>query len=120
MRVVLYADDMEPITVLELPQFAHRYLEDRGVVRLPVPPLINHSSVSNCDLFLRQEFKTVDIYAEKVIRHGRPHLMLFTHDEENSLLLKAAFLPGQNSFVQQLQRNAFASGFLDALSNVGR
>lgn len=33
MRVVLYADDMEPITVIDLPTMAERYLSERGMVR---------------------------------------------------------------------------------------
>ena len=36
MRVVLYADDMEPITVIDLPAMAERYLKERGMVRLAV------------------------------------------------------------------------------------
>lgn len=43
MRVVLYTDDMEPITVIDLPALAEGYLNERGMVRLAVqlPPLLS-------------------------------------------------------------------------------
>jgi len=34
--------------------------------------------------------------------------MLFTHDEETALQMKATFLPGQLGAIQDMQRNAFA------------
>ena len=45
--------------------------------------------------------------------------MLFTHDEETALQMKAAFLPGQLGAIQGMQRNAFAQGFLTALRKLG-
>lgn len=45
--------------------------------------------------------------------------MLFTPDEENALLLRASFLPGQHNAVRNKERNAFAAGFLKALQEIG-
>lgn len=45
--------------------------------------------------------------------------MLFTHDEETALQMKAAFLPGQQGAMQDMQRIAFAYGFLTALRKLG-
>jgi hypothetical protein len=118
MRVVLYADDMEPITVIDLSELARGYLNERGMVRLSVmlPPML---SVLDATAPPLSDCKIVTIFAEIFIRNGRKHMMLFTHDEENALLLKCAFLPGQQSGLQERERTAFARGFLDALARVG-
>lgn len=119
MRVVLYADDMEPITVIDLPAMAEGYLNERGMVRLAVmlPPMLSVLAASQPPM--REDLKTVTIYAERFIRHGREHMMLFTRDEESALLLKCAFLPGQQAGLQERERTAFARGFLEALARVG-
>ncbi len=120
MRVVLYADDMEPITVIELSEVAARFLGKNGMVQLPVmlpPPTsaLDAGPLQPWDHALR----VVTIFAELLIRRDRPHMMLFTNDEESALLLKCAFLPGQQAGLQERERQAFARGFLDALTRVG-
>jgi hypothetical protein len=117
-RVVLYADDMEPITVLELEDRVMHYLSEVGSVKLAVlsPPQFLHHTSAVSEI---ERPRIVRIVAEKIRRHGNEHFMLFTHDEESALLLKAAFLPGQRSALQDEQRTAFASGFLNALQRMG-
>ena len=120
MRVVLYAEDMEPITVIDLTALAYGYLIERGMVRLAamLPPMLSvlaAKQAPNSD-----DCKTVTIFSERFVRHGREHLMLFTRDEESALLLKCAFLPGQQAGLQERERTAFASGFLEALARVGK
>lgn len=119
MRVVLYADDMEPITVIDLPTMAERYLNEHGMVRLAVqlPPMLSVLAAKQAPSF--GDCKTVTIFGERLIRHGREHMMLFTRDEESALLLKCAFLPGQQAGLQEREREAFARGFLKALARVG-
>lgn len=119
MRVVLYADDMEPITVIDLPEKAERFLNERGIVRLSVmlPPML--SVLSQQEPPARADLKTVTIFADRFFRRGREHMMLFTRDEESALLLKCAFLPGQQAGIQERERTAFARGFLEALARVG-
>lgn len=118
MRAVLYADDMEPITVVELPEFAEEYLAERGMVRLAVmrPPewVIPATQPPKFE-----KLTTVTIVAERLVRNGRAHMMLFTRDEESALLLKCAFLPGQQAGLQEREREAFARGFLEALMKLG-
>lgn len=118
MRVVLYADDMDPITVIELPAMAERYLNERGMVRLAVmlPPMLSVLAAQHPPAL--GGLKTVEIFAERFIRHGREHMMLFTRDEESALLLKCAFLPGQQAGLQERERMSFARGFLDALARL--
>lgn len=63
--------------------------------------------------------KTVRIIAEPVRRGSHGHLMLFTEDEENALLLKSAFLPGQRHEVLSERADAFAQGFMKAIRAIG-
>lgn len=119
MRVVLYADDMEPITVIDLSALAEGYLNERGMVRLAVqlPPMLSVLAAQQAPISV--DCKTVTIFAERFVRHGREHMMLFARDEESALLLKCAFLPGQQAGLQERERTAFARGFLEALARVG-
>jgi hypothetical protein len=117
MRVVLYADDMEPITVIDLPAFAEEFLSERGVVRIAVQPPISFTP-QECQS-MPPHMPIVTIISERFIRRGQKHMMLFTNDEESALLLKCAFLPGQQAGLQERDRKAFARGFLDALYRMG-
>lgn len=120
MRVVLYADDMEPITVIELSALAEEYLRKRGMVRLAVQsPPMSISSVLAVTQTALDDLKTVTLLSERIIRNGHEHMMLFTYDEESALLLKCAFLPGQQATIQECQRTAFARGFLQAIEQLG-
>lgn len=116
MRSVLYADDMEPITVIELSMLAQEYLKKRGWVRLAVmlPPMLSVLSAMQKPT-IDAHIKIVNIEAELFIRRGREHMMLFTKDEESALILKCAFLPGQQAGLQERERTAFAKGVLYAL-----
>lgn len=117
MRVVLYAEDFEPITVLELPPVARHYLEFHGRVRLAVMEEPKLSSVYEAPV--KNYIHEVDIWAERLVMRGKTHLMLFTHDEVQALQLKAAFLPGQRSRLAEAESKAFARGFLHALTRLG-
>ena len=114
MRVVLYTNDFEPITVIELPSFAEEYLRRYGAVRLAVIlPLSMYTR--DTDPPNKSGCRTVRIHSERFWRNGAEHTILFTADEESALLLKSAFLPGQQSELNERERNAFARGFLEAL-----
>ncbi|WAB91980.1 hypothetical protein OSS47_28345 [Pseudomonas citronellolis] len=117
MKAVLYTHDLEPITVIDLEPWAWEFLEQHGSVVLQVqtPPTIEQ--LRNPMLLTMQ---MVRITAEKLIRRNHRTLMLFTADEEPALLLKSAFLAGQNRDVQERERAAFARGFLHALNALGR
>lgn len=119
MNTVIYTDDMEPITVINIDAWTEKFLNEHGSVRLAVMPIfpINYEDKS---AGLVQSFNIVSIRAERFHRKGKTHTFLITEDEETALLLKAAFLPGQNREVQQRERDAMAKGFLQALSMIGR
>lgn len=120
MRVVLYTDDMEPITVIELTKFAYDYLVMYGRVRLPVVMPPNYTAFNPEEKIAFENDRIVEIFSETFIRKSQQHMMLFTRNEESALLLKCAFLPGQNKHIQDREKKAFATGFLYALSKVGR
>lgn len=119
MRVVLHAHDMEPITILELSSWACEFLERHRTVNLPVyrPASVR---VPPRDIVPPPEtFWQVRITAEPLHRNGERHMMLFTHDEEQAMLLKSAFLPGQRWALKEIERDAFAKGFLEAFMKLG-
>lgn len=114
MRVVLYAHDMEPITILELSSWAYDFLQKHGQVNLAVHRPMKFTPSTELD-FEDCKIWQVCITSETLHRYGERHMMLFTHNEEEALLLKAAFLPGQRSALQEHEREAFAKGFISAL-----
>lgn len=117
MRAVLYAYDLEPITIIDVPHGAMDYLRKHGIVRIHVPTFPKASFPLSSPI--QTEFKHVTIRAEKFVFGDQETMMLFTHDEETALQMKAAFLPGQLGAIQDMQRNAFAYGFLTALCKLG-
>ena len=118
MRAVLYAYDLEPITIIDVPLSAIDHLRKHSVVRIHVPTY-QRVMPSNLAAPVDCEFKVVTIRAEKFVFGDQETMMLFTHDEETALQMKAAFLPGQFGAMQDMQRNAFAYGFLTALRKLG-
>lgn len=123
MRAVLYAHDMEPITVIELQPWAWEFLRDQGQVRLAVHRRTD-TQVFNPDAdnapISRMNDWIVTITAELLVRGSHRCLMLFTQDEEAALLLKSDLLPGQHRDAQSRDRVAFAKGFLGALNMLGK
>lgn len=118
MRAVLYTDDMEPITVVSLPEYARDYLEECGIVNIPVcPPLTSY--LEDIEAPPKITYNVVTIRAEIMVRNSRRHTLLFTNDDESALLLKSAFLPGQQATINGIKREEFARGFLEAIRVLG-
>lgn len=119
MKAVLYAYDLEPITVLQLEPWAHQFLIEHGSVRLAVYPRSIAIANPQVTPVLDMRKYIVNILAELIRRGPHEALMLFTNDEEAALLLKAAFLPGQYREVQERESDSFAKGFLHAINSLG-
>lgn len=118
-RCVLYTHDFEPITVLALTRSVIEYLAKHQRVNLAVMEPLNLSAICDSPPSYSRP-RQVTIHGEWMYRNGRPVTMwLWTHDEENALMLKAAFLPGQTSELKDRERSAFAKGFLKALAELG-
>lgn len=119
VRTVLYTDDFEPITVLELPSWSRDYLERHGVVRLTVTMIEAPARFQQEEPPICQEHRTVDVWSEPFVRNGETYLILFTRNDENALLLKSSFLPGQRRELLDQLADAFAKGFLKAIRELG-
>ena len=117
MQAVLYTQDMEPITVVDLPTWVWEKLERGDQISIAVmnTPLAWFKSASEPPDFLPP--RVVHIYGEMFVRRGKRMMFLFTSDDESALLLKADFLPGQRGELQDRQRRAFSDGFMKALIN---
>lgn len=116
-HAVLYTNDMEPITVVRIHESLWNRLWTGDRIRLVVPMPLNLFPKS--DTPIREDLKIVEIHGEVFIRRGHKHMFVFTNDDENALLLRSEFLPGQRKDVQHALRNAFARGFLHALQAGG-
>ena len=119
VRAVLYTFDFEPITVVELPPAARERLECEGELTLPVLEMVPLEFMRQADRINPAKTKMVRIFVEELRRGSHSHLMLFTPNDENALLLKSAFLPGQRKEVRDERAEAFVQGFMKALSSYG-
>lgn len=117
MRVVIYTDDFEPITVIDLSDTAMNYLDKYGRVSLPVIEPLQYTPFNSVEQL--QTCRVAQISSERFLRNGVEALMLFTRDEESTMLLKSAFLPGQQKDIQIREKMAFAKGFLSVLNRLG-
>lgn len=118
MHAVLYTHQLEPITVVDIPMWLWDRLGRGEVIRLAVQEPISFLPASTPPP-AESRTRVVSIFGEKFRRREHEALMLFTADEENALLLQAEFLPGQRGEVRNLERSAFAGGFLKALQAYG-
>lgn len=116
MNIVLYADDMEPITVIRAPFSAKQIDLMGGRFRVAVyPPVTIAASPADWD---ECSILTVEIWIERFVRKGVTHLLFFTHDEEAVLLLRSEPLPGQRKEFQEDYQRGFAAGFIAALGRL--
>lgn len=97
MNVVLYTNDFEPITVLDLPLWLLEQMEKVGYVRVAVqePLPLKFAEASDPVIYTP---KVVHIRCEKLRwRDGTTKPILVTPDEELALMLKPEWLPGQRA-----------------------
>lgn len=113
MNAVLYTCQLEPITVVDIPMWLWDNLKRGDTIRLVVVEEPSYVPIYTRPVL--ESMRIVSIFGERFVYKNQESLMLFTHDEESALLLKAGFLPGQYAEVQRHERSAFAEGFLKAL-----
>jgi hypothetical protein len=116
MRVVLFSDeDMEPITVLDIPAWAMQRLHDGEIIRFQVPvPITDMYVLDDCSVY--KPLEVVQVWAERFTRHGQKHCMLFTRNETKAMALRSDILPGQRKEWQEQWRRGFSEGLLTALA----
>lgn len=104
MNVVLYTNDFEPITVIDLPVWLLEQLERQGAVRVAVlrPMQFTHGSVPVGSV---EGPEVVTIYCEKLRwKDGTVKPILVTDDDTLALTLRPEWLPGQLQRVQSYQQ----------------
>jgi hypothetical protein len=118
MYAVLYTHQLEPITVVNIQMSLWNRLANGQIIQLAVmePFKMTPNTVLPVDA---EPCRCVAIFGERIKRREHETLMLFTADEENALILRAEFLPGQRGDVRNRERAAFAAGFVRALQEFG-
>jgi len=116
MQAVLYTNQLEPITVVDIPMFLWDMLSKGQHIRLAVQEPVGLTPYKYEEAICLN-MKTVTVYGERILRRKSEALMLFTEDEESALMLKADFLPGQRGELEARDRKSFANGFIKALEN---
>ena len=101
MNVILYTEDFEPITPINLPLWLLDRLEIEGSVRVAVNKPSGFTNeripVGNLDASI----PSVRIHCEKLRWHdGTLKSILVTPDEELALTLTPEWLPGQRAPIQ--------------------
>ena len=105
MNVVLYTQDFEPITVLDLPTWLLEQLERQGAVRVAVLRPVQFGSDASVAVGSVEGPQVVTIYCERLSwKDGTVKPILVTDDEELALSLKPEWLPGQLQRVQSYQQ----------------
>lgn len=112
MRVVVYDEYLEPITVISLPGFTDRQIEEHGRHwRLPVPeplPTVTHIALE--PLVVMQRMRVVELVFEPIARRGHTGWMCFTKQDEWAMLLDSCLLPGQGRDHRDLREENAALG----------
>lgn len=103
MNVVVYTEDFEPITVIDLPQWLLEQMERQGAVRVAVlQPAKFTKSTEPLDY---EQPQTVTIYCEKLRwKDGTTKPILITYDEELAMTLRPEWLPGQRQAVNSYKQ----------------
>jgi hypothetical protein len=122
MNIVIYArQDMQPLTVIDLPMRQLEMGAHRGVVRIEVMDPIDlrpmlYSSASS--LAESARYHTVDLMFHRLVMLGTETFLITTSDEEFALLLKPDWLPGQRGRANQLkkERDQMAQALVIALT----
>lgn len=118
MHATVYTRDLEPITVVWLAPWAVRLLNETG--RIAFAALPSALTAYDPDASPRAERLVVRLRGE-LIRMGRAHTwLLIADDEDLALMLRAAFLPGQQGAVRERERKAAAEGAAMAFDIIRR
>ncbi|MFZ6813555.1 hypothetical protein ACO0K3_03740 [Undibacterium sp. Rencai35W] len=116
MNAILFTMDFEPITVIDLPMWAHEFAWKHQHLALAViePPKCFGDGREIC-----HGPKYVRIRVEKLVWLDKSQKIVYvTDDEESALLLKSSFLAGQEKDVQEREKSAFCKGILAAIERM--
>lgn len=121
MRAVIYTHDFEPITAITLERWMVEYLECHGRVVLEVidPSPVGPPSAEPPPTE-RLPFRTVTLEMEGLTMRSQRHILLFTRDEADAMLLRSVLLPGQQRAAHEASQRAFTNGALWLLKQAMR
>lgn len=120
MRTVVYDHETyEPITVIEVPGSFLAEIESgkRGpILVFPTRPIVSTLAPREDISPTTMAFRTVRLRFEPIYKGQARILWLATTDDgETALLLRSAFLPGQQHAVQEREQTAFLKGLVIAI-----
>lgn len=117
MNVVLYTHELEPITVIDLPQHWIDVGLQRRLVFLAVWPQGMPRLVRADEPLSEVEFKTVAIEFEELRMRNVRSCILLTHDDVNALQLEPGWLPGQCGEINRMrsENRKLAEALVNAL-----
>ena len=96
MRIVIYDEYMEPLTVVSIPGLTDRDIEAHGRnYLLPVPEPMSLKYEEFGDQATLTQMKVVQLSFEQIVRKGQRAWMVFTKQDEWAMLLDSCLLPGQ-------------------------
>lgn len=116
MNIVLYnSEDMEPITILDIPlRLLKRVPKYKLVFPVMKPTNIKFNDQPSAQM---QELDIIEVWFERYIRNTFIHYFMFTNMGENALLLKSGILPGQQKEFQEVYRKGFVDGLIKAMES---
>jgi len=116
MNAVIYTNDFEPITVIDLPiEIINQMKKERFFRwRVPVMEPVRTTPHDGTEP-IRPHLRIVCLHAEHVLRRcGNQAMVIMTNDEESALLLTSSCLPGQVTTF----KDEFQKGFISAIFKV--
>jgi hypothetical protein len=116
METVLYTENLEPVTIIDIPMKLWIMLNKGETVGLAVPYQFKLEKPTDvCDIYE----EIVYLHAEPICRRSMRSIIVFVDNEVIALALKSSLLPGQRKDVQYAMSQAKRAGFLEALKRFG-
>lgn len=109
MNIVLYTQDFEPITVIDLPLWLLEKVDTDGYVKVAVPKRLDIKNIAESAASgssLQELYDTITIIGTRLYwRDNTPRTIYTTtaKDEELALVLKPNWLPGQRMQINNYQ-----------------
>ncbi|WP_275272311.1 hypothetical protein [Limnobacter sp. P1] len=108
MNVVIYTDDLEPITIIDLPIDFCRMGYERRFVRVAVPMPLMATPMQE-DFSFPNDIHIVTLMFDKLRKRNKQgqvieSWIITTDDEVLALKLKPAWLPGQRGAINDYER----------------
>jgi|GEM_PF-3323717 len=117
-QATVYTRDLEPITVIWLAPWAVQQLNESGNIAFGIE---SHAPTTFApDAMPQLERWVVRLRGVKFRLGYAQTWLLVADDDELALMLRAAFLPGQQRAIRELERESFGKGAATAFSIIRR